>query len=306
MPKISDLAAKNPDIIFIGQNVWDKDDKLVEPYVTKIGDLMKYRVAMDDKTTNPVGVMATTWINATGRTSIPTSIVVKDQKIAFIGHPAELDEVLPLIVAGTYDDAKYQAAQAERAKADREKAILEKLKAERKFEADHPGFAEAREKYDAAIKAKDLDAVISARKEITTIDAKRGDDLLFGEFYLAIQNDRNDIVLADAKPLIAENEKNYPMLNTVAGGIVRMKNPSRENVELALDASNKAVQMTQSKASAVMDVNARLLALHGEWDKAIEEGNKVIELNTVESFKPIYAEHLESYKNKQITHRELR
>src|ERR1017187_2093017 len=43
---------KDKGLIVIGQDCWEKDDSLVSPFVTKMGDKMTYRVALDDKSTN--------------------------------------------------------------------------------------------------------------------------------------------------------------------------------------------------------------------------------------------------------------
>lgn len=307
MPHLSELQAKYPDITFIGQNVWEKDESLIEPLVEEMGSKMAYRVAKDDKTVDKDGIMARTWMLAAGQKGIPCSFVIgKDSKIAFIGHPMELGEVLPQILDGSFDNAKYQANIAENQKRIREAAAASKKEEEKKFADAHPGLVEARAKFTAAIAAKDMDAAIAAREAVTAIDAKSGEALAFSEFRLAAAVGREDLVLQHGKQSVEMNEKNFAMLNTVAGVIASMDKPGKDCVELGLDASNKAVALTRAESSPVLDVQARLLALHGEWDKAVEIGTKVIALNKHEPFTEIYAEHLECYKNKKITHRELR
>jgi thiol-disulfide isomerase/thioredoxin/tetratricopeptide (TPR) repeat protein len=110
IPHLNDLQKKYADkgVVVIGQNVWEEDESLVEPFVRKMGDRMSYRVVMDDKSGGGKGEMATTWMMAAGQNGIPASFVI-DQKgrIAWIGHPMALDKVLEQVVAGTWDIAKH-------------------------------------------------------------------------------------------------------------------------------------------------------------------------------------------------------
>ena len=63
--------------------------------------------------------MATTWMAAAGRDSIPTAFIVNQQgRIAWIGHPMEMTEKLwDDILAGHYDVAK-AAADYDKGEAD--------------------------------------------------------------------------------------------------------------------------------------------------------------------------------------------
>ena len=48
--------------------------------------------------------MAKNWMTAAGQEGIPTAFIVnKEGKIAWIGHPMEMDKPLEKIVAGTWD-----------------------------------------------------------------------------------------------------------------------------------------------------------------------------------------------------------
>src|ERR1039457_690315 len=96
---------KDKGLIVIGQNCWEKDDSLVAPFVTKMGDKMTYRVALDDRSTNTQGQMAKTWMEAAGRKGIPSAFLVDTKGvIAWIGHPMALKEdVIEDVLAGNYD-----------------------------------------------------------------------------------------------------------------------------------------------------------------------------------------------------------
>jgi thiol-disulfide isomerase/thioredoxin len=103
---------KDKGLIVIGQDCWEKDDTLVEPFVKKMGDKMTYRVALDDKTTNKNGRMAKTWMEAAGRDGIPSAFLVDTKGlIAWIGHPMELEEkVIEDTLAGTSNAGKAATA----------------------------------------------------------------------------------------------------------------------------------------------------------------------------------------------------
>ncbi|MCL4788113.1 MAG: TlpA family protein disulfide reductase, partial [Verrucomicrobia bacterium] len=69
IPHLNELHEKFRDqgLVVIGQDVWERDESLVEPFVKKMGDKMTYRVALDDKSDDPEGAMATTWMKAAGQ-----------------------------------------------------------------------------------------------------------------------------------------------------------------------------------------------------------------------------------------------
>lgn len=95
IPHLNELHSKFKEkgLVVIGQNVWERDESLVAPFVKKMGDKMSYRVALDDKSGSKEGKMAKTWMEAAGRNGIPSAFLVdKTGKIAWIGHPMQLKE----------------------------------------------------------------------------------------------------------------------------------------------------------------------------------------------------------------------
>ncbi|HWQ90819.1 MAG TPA: TlpA disulfide reductase family protein, partial [Clostridia bacterium] len=90
IPHLNEVAQKFKDkgLVVIGQDVWERDEKLVVPFVKQMGEKMTYRVALDDKSDGGKGKMAETWMEASGQTGIPAAFLVdKEGKIAWIGHP---------------------------------------------------------------------------------------------------------------------------------------------------------------------------------------------------------------------------
>jgi len=107
IPHLTQLQKKHKkDVKFIGVSVWEQDQSKVEPFVKEMGEKMDYNVAMDDVPAGgegSEGKMAKAWMKAADADGIPTAFIVKDQKIAWIGHPMQMDTPLGQIVEGKYD-----------------------------------------------------------------------------------------------------------------------------------------------------------------------------------------------------------
>lgn len=125
MPHLSELSKKYAGKIdFIGCDVWEnmyggpKDQEHYTPKVTNfVNDQFKkgrltYNVIMD----NTAEDMGNTWLKAAGLSGIPSSFVIQNGKIMWIGHPHYLDSILVGILEGKYDvqaEKKRQRDQAE-------------------------------------------------------------------------------------------------------------------------------------------------------------------------------------------------
>ena len=88
IPHVTELQHKYKDkVIVIGQNMWERDEALVEPFLKKMDEKMDYRVVLDDKSSDAKGAMATTWMEAAGRDGIPCSFIVDGAgKIAWMAR----------------------------------------------------------------------------------------------------------------------------------------------------------------------------------------------------------------------------
>lgn len=108
MPHLSELQAayREQKVHVVGINVWE--DKQYSPatlakakaFVARKGEALAYAMAFD----GAAKAMDQHWMQAAGRTSIPTTFVVDGAgKVAWIGHPSYLDLVLEAVVRGTWD-----------------------------------------------------------------------------------------------------------------------------------------------------------------------------------------------------------
>lgn len=105
IPHVTKLAKANPDVTFMGIGIWEDDGPQLKTFVDKMGDKMGYNVGYSG---NKEG-MAVTWMDAAGQNGIPSAFVIKEGKVAWVGHPMELDQPLAEIKAGTFDAAAFKA-----------------------------------------------------------------------------------------------------------------------------------------------------------------------------------------------------
>lgn len=106
MPHLGDIQEElgPKGVTVIGFTVKDPSNTLeaVNKFLDKRGDKLGYTIAFaDDQETHDA------YMKASGKQGIPCSFVIgKDGKVAYIGHPLFLDEVLPKILDGTWDPVK--------------------------------------------------------------------------------------------------------------------------------------------------------------------------------------------------------
>jgi len=142
MPHMSDLQQEyKGKAVFASFTTIDKRNpaEKVAAFVEKRGPKLKYGFAASDSEE-----INNAWMKASGQSGIPCCFVIdKETKIAYIGHPMYLDEILPRVLAGTWtkDDAAAMAKVDEEVDAlfgklggDPEAA----LKALADFEKNHP------------------------------------------------------------------------------------------------------------------------------------------------------------------------
>jgi thiol-disulfide isomerase/thioredoxin len=105
MPHLADLQdeyrAKGVTVVGFSSAANDRREP-AERFVRRRGPKLGYAFAWADADATHAA-----WMTAAGRGGVPCSFVVgTDGRLAYIGHPMFLDEVLPRVVAGTWDPAK--------------------------------------------------------------------------------------------------------------------------------------------------------------------------------------------------------
>ncbi|MCC6675994.1 MAG: redoxin family protein [Phycisphaerales bacterium] len=150
IPHLTELQKKykDKDVRIIGANVWeqynDKTLEKVEKFVADFGEKMEYTVAYDGKSKT----IDKAYMKAAGQDGIPTAFIVdREGRVAYIGHPMEMDEPLAKIVDGKFDidAAKKDFADREA----KEKAAMSGMAKLRAFSAQYGAFLKNKE-YDKA------------------------------------------------------------------------------------------------------------------------------------------------------------
>src|SRR5262245_32327224 len=168
IPQLTELAHKYKDkgVRFIGVDVFERDTKLVKPFVEEMGDKMDYSVALDaipEKGEADDGAMAKGWMDAAEESGIPTAFIIHDGKIAWIGHPLRMDEPLAKITAGQWSLGE----MAKRRLADKAQ--------ERKVRI-------VREKIFTPYRAHDYKGTVAAIDEATSGDPELADEFAWLKF----------------------------------------------------------------------------------------------------------------------------
>lgn len=271
IPHVSDLQKQNPDVVFIGVNVWEDDPEKVGEFVKNMGAKMDYRVVLDDVPEGAdKGKMAETWLEAAGQNGIPCSFLIgKDGKILWIGHPAELEDILKAVLDGTYDPAVVQAAAAKQ----------EEL--ERKFS----------EAMDGVQSPEDALAALEKLGKESPELAEQTTAMRFGIMISALKDYDGAYKLA-AK--IAEDKKDEPqVLNELAWTILTAPGLEKRDIGLAMKMAERAVEVTKGEDAALLDTLARAHFEAGR-EKAIEFQKKALKQADDET-KDVFQAALDAY-----------
>lgn len=164
-PHLSEVQKEYKDkgVTIIGTNIWERGYSestlgTIKEFVAKQGDKMAYTVAYD----GGAKAMDQAFMKAAGQNGIPCAFIIdKEGRVAFIGHPMQMDEPLKAIVAGNFD--------LEKAKAEYE--------AEQALERDRTALMGEANAFGKAIRAKDFAKASELGRKL--VDGKAGNDPMF-------------------------------------------------------------------------------------------------------------------------------
>jgi thiol-disulfide isomerase/thioredoxin len=272
IPHLSELAKKHSDVVFIGQDVFETDEAEVKPFVDEMGDKMAYRVATDTKLGDE-GDMARNWMAAAGQQTIPTAFVIgKDSKVAWIGHPMEMEPVLEKVIAGTFDS---KAAFAEKEKLDGlQKRIV------------------------TAARANDVDTALAATKELAELKPAEAESIAVFEYQLLSRNGRPDAARTRADKL-ARTSRNPMALNTIAWAIATGTAPQENDLAVARVAIDRAIEIAGNKEADYLDTSAHIYAVQKNWPKAVETMNQALAVAPADA-KATLQRSLDAYNKQQL------
>jgi thiol-disulfide isomerase/thioredoxin len=267
IPHLTELQEQYKDVIFIGQDVFEEDESGVVPFVNTMGDRMKYRVAMDDKSKIDEGAMAAKWMKASGQDGIPTAFIInKDSRIAWVGHPMQMEAPLKAVVAGTHDMEKAKAAAA------------------------------VQKKLNKALQTRDLDAALKLTDELVAADPAQGDTIEMLRFQI-LSAKRDYATAAKKAAEIGDKMKDdVDALNQVAWMIAADPNNPSPDLDLAMKLATRANEKSEGKNAGVLDTLAAVYAKKGDNAKAVELQTKAVELALEPQEKAQLQQALDNYK----------
>jgi thiol-disulfide isomerase/thioredoxin/Flp pilus assembly protein TadD len=284
IPHLTKLQKEHPKVIIIGVSVSERDFDRVKPFVEKMGDQMDYRVAVGavpKGKSGEDGMMNRTWMEAAEADGIPTAFVVgADGRIAWIGHPMEMDKPLAEIVAGRWDVARAAVAYKE-----------EKVRA-KKVEAAVAKIKKAARRDDMKGAVKVIDELVADDPKTEPLVGRVKFQILteMGEPEKAATYGRrlvDDVYKNDAEPL---NELAW---SVVAPEAVKGKKPDERLLRLAMAAAERANTLTKGEEAGVLDTLAHAKFLAGDVAGAIALEENAAKLKPDEED---FREHLAAFR----------
>lgn len=274
MPHLNDLhneyKAKGLEVIGVTSKDPNNSQKAVEEFVVKNGKKFTYRFAYcEDRETDKA------YMEASGQDGIPCSFVVgKDGKIAYIGHPMELDEVLPLILDGKWEGKK--SMDALNAKKKELEDILQTV-----------GEAEQKKTFDAAFATKTLEKVVAYEKKYPDMAMKA--DVTVPKLVLSLKAGQIDNVAATANGVLADAEKTKKARGAFLVGMIlsdKELNPDKKLMDVAVKGADLALKLDSTNLQyALNSIDVYLAA--GNKDKAAAAGKLAIAAASEEQKKQV-------------------
>jgi len=282
IPHLNEIHAKFKDkgLVVIGQDVWEREEAGVVPFVKKMGDKMTYRVALDDKSADKEGAMATTWMKAADQNGIPTAFVINKQgRIAWIGHPMELKEKLLEDVIADKFDVKKAAAEFDQEKKNKDQIMELYGKLSKEARA---------EKWD------DADKTLSEIEKLLPEDQRDGAGMMRFRILLGRKDYDNAYKLAGS---LSDTHQDNPMLQSaLAWAILSTDGIEKRYLPLAEKLAARASKAAEDKNPDVLDTLARAQFMNGKKKEAIVTEQKAVELAEEGQMKDALKKSLASYQ----------
>ncbi|MFM7832806.1 MAG: redoxin family protein, partial [Planctomycetaceae bacterium] len=245
MPHIAELQTKYGDKVrFIG--VTDEEPELVAEFLKKPAQggqqtweqLLTYRIAVDDG-----GRMNSEWMQAAGREGIPCAFIVgRKGQVEWVGHPLTIDKPLQQVVEGTWD--------------------IQKGKLE----------AEQRQAASEALASGNFSRLLSIAEQMDQGDAEAASLRILALFQLKRPEEGN----AAAAALLAQLQDNSQDLNALAWMLAVEVTRGDVDLQLALRAAERAVELDGGTNANSLDTLARVHFCLGNAAKAAEVQRRAI------------------------------
>lgn len=265
IPHLTELQKKFKDVTFIGVSVFEQTQTEVEPFVKSMGNKMDYHVALDyipSGKSGQDGVMASSWMDASNQSLIPTAFVVnRSGIIAWIGSPTDLEEPLVKIESGKWD---LKAAALEVAAKQQAQAALEDLSGKLGPLIDSKDYNGALVVINSALKSHPVLLQTLASVKLNVL--------------ISIGND-NDISAFAADLTDHEFQSNPERLSSLAWDLVNpdvTNKPGAASIAVGLRAAQQADRLSNGKDATIADILAAAYFARGNKTKAIAVEKRAI------------------------------
>jgi tetratricopeptide (TPR) repeat protein len=229
--------------------------------------------------------MAKTWMAAAGENGIPAAFIIRDGKIAWIGHPMGMDQPLAQITAGQWD----AAAQA--------KTRLAAKTAEQKVMA-------VQSKVYTPYGRGDYKATLAAIEEVTSGDPDLADHFAGIELDCLSKTGRVEQALELGNRFLKKHHDEAMALNNTFFPLIdlKAKEPDPRIAKLALEAARRADELTGGKDVNVLDTLAVALYRAGEPAEAAATEEKALKRlesevsNEAHPYFKIFKDQIETFR----------
>jgi hypothetical protein len=260
VPHLNEIWQKYKDrnLIVIGQDVLEQDESVVPKFVKEMGDKMTYPVALDDKSVDPIGVMASNWMKAAGQNGIPIAFIVNRQgRIVWIGQLMALeDSILDQILADKFDITAYAKEFDKRQAAQEQLQALSTKLREDMQNKDWDAAEATVAQIENALPEKARYQVSAVRVQILV---GRNDDA--GAAKLAG-------ILSDQSPT------NAILQNELAWTLATAKDMDQQGLALAERIAGRANTAANGKIAGILDTLARTQFMNGQTNEAVATEQK--------------------------------
>jgi thiol-disulfide isomerase/thioredoxin len=260
MPHLSELQDQySSDVTIIG--VSDEEVGKIQKFLDddasngkKWDENIRYVLATD-----PDRSMHDAYMKAAQQRGIPTAFVVdQNDKIAWIGHPMSMDEVLPQVIDGSWD--------ADKARQEAE----EEQKMQAAMEAKNRQLMEAR-------RANDWDTYLTV---LTEMSEQYPDNIaikmsMFETMIMHTDNKTAAYKLADE--ILGTDPENSQLYNSLAWAVATESDEKCRDLDWALKTSLKGNELDGGANAAVLDTVARIYYEQGNMKEAIAWQKKAVE-----------------------------
>ena len=208
------------------------------------------------------------------------AFVDKTGKIAWIGHPMQMEEPLAKITSGKWDLAKEAADYRKSMETEAKMRPLQR-------------------KLQQAMATGDTDGALSVIDEISALDPKAAAGFAPQKFVILLTEKKDfDKAYAFGNEIVDGVCKDNAMaLNQIAWTIVDPQGDvEKKDLKLALKAAQRAFEVTKGKDAAITDTLAKVYFDSGDMTKALEYQEKAAKLAEGTQFEDEIKGRLEEFK----------